>query len=136
MAVLSLAGCDRAIAPPLDSAQGPESQAAKDATGSKATGAKSASPAPIAKSTPSDTAALLSARPQPPTDAEITSGAAHALAAEPALAGANLSVTTDHGVVMLTGPVRSAEQVALAEARAQSPTGVMRVETHITVNPG
>jgi len=55
--------------------------------------------------------------------------------ADPALAGADLSVTTNHGVVSLTGTVRSPEQVALAESRAQSPSGVMRVDTHLSVDP-
>jgi len=54
---------------------------------------------------------------------------------DPALAGADLSVDTNHGVVSITGTVRSPEQAAAAEARAQSPSGVMRVETHVSVDP-
>jgi hyperosmotically inducible protein len=123
-AALVLAACDRPVLPAPDEPPAPKA-------------ADAAKPAP-AKSPerPSDAAPLVALPPGPPSDAQITAGAMRALRADPALAGTDLSVTTTHGVVSLTGTVRSAEQVAIAEARAQSPTGVMRVETHVSVAPG
>jgi hypothetical protein len=132
-AAFTLAACDRAVAPPsLPSPQAPDPAASPSGDAK----APSGTPTPPAKPAPTGTAALVAPTAGAPSDAEITAGAAQALAAEPALAGANLSVTTDHGVVKLTGSVRSPEQVALAEERAQVPAGVMRVETHLEVDPG
>lgn len=128
-AALVLTACDRPVLP-----------APAEAPAPKPNPADAAKPAPADTA---DTAERASAEPPlvelpagPPSDAQITARATQALRADPALAGTDLSVTTTHGVVSVTGTVRSPEQVAIAEKRAQSPTGVMRVETHVSVTPG
>ena len=123
IAILLLAACDRSL--------GAATGSAADAPSAAPTATQ---PAPVA--TPVKKQPASPAMPdRPPSDREITAGAAKAMRGDPALAGADLSVTTQHGVVSLTGTVRSPEQVAVAEARAQSPSGVMRVETHLAVDP-
>jgi osmotically-inducible protein OsmY len=51
------------------------------------------------------------------------------------MSGADVSVNTDHGVVTLTGNVKSQEQTAIASAHAQRQDGVMRVDNHLTTTP-
>lgn len=124
IAMLVLAACDRSV--------GAASRAAPDARSAEPAATQSA---PAAATPAKKRPASPAAPDRPPSDREITAGAAKAMRADPALAGADLSVTTQHGVVSLTGTVRSPEQVAVAEARAQSPSGVMRVESHLAVDP-
>jgi hypothetical protein len=70
------------------------------------------------------------------SDGVITGRIKASLATDPALAGADVSVNTDRGVVNLAGSVRSYEQLALASAHAQQQDGVMRIESHVAVlNP-
>ena len=128
IAVLLLAACDRSV--------GAASGAAADAPSPESAAAKPAAAKPAPAATPGKKQPAPAAVPdRPPSDREITAKAAKAMRGDPALAGADLSVTTQHGVVSLTGTVRSPEQVAAAEARAQSPSGVMRVESHLAVDP-
>lgn len=54
---------------------------------------------------------------------------------DPGMGGADVSVNTDHGVVTLTGSVKSQEQTAIASAHAQRQDGVMRVDNHLSLNP-
>jgi hypothetical protein len=125
-AALLACACDRAIppGPPTDD----PSVAPKTPGDAPRTGASTpAAPAP--------TRLALAPPPGPPSDAQITSHVAAALRDDPVLAGTDLSVHTDHGVVSVTGTVRSPEQVAEAEARAQAPTGVMRVDTRLSMAP-
>jgi len=68
-------------------------------------------------------------------DDAITQRVEAAMRADQRLAGADVSVNTDHGVVSLTGNVRSGEQIAAAIESAQSPDGVMRVDNHLSVTP-
>ena len=119
-ALAMLAGCDRAFTPEASAAdtlpraqEGPSRPAAPR-------------PPPPPASAP---------QPEALSDAAITARVNSALHADPALAGADLSVNTDHGVVSLTGTVKSPEQVAEASARAQQPDGVMRIDTHVSVTP-
>ena len=123
-AMLVLTACDR----PIDPASGAP---ADPGTAVQA----AAKPAPPADAPTKQRPAQPVVPDRPPSDREITASAANAMRGDPALAGADLSVMTSHGVVSLTGTVRSPEQVAAAEARAQSPSGVMRVETHLAVDP-
>lgn len=121
IAALALGACDRTI--------GPASGAQADPPAASRAAVPNVPPAPAASTE------AARRRERPPSDAEITARAAAAMRRDPALAGADLSVNTDHGVVNLTGTVRSPAQAAAAEARAQSPSGVMRVETHVSVDP-
>ena len=79
-------------------------------------------------------AAPLSAR-DPITDTMITGRIKGEILTDPALGGADISVNTDHGVVILTGNVKSAEQTGIASAHAQRQDGVMRVDNHLSMNP-
>ena len=69
------------------------------------------------------------------SDAVITGKVKAGILGDAAMSGADVSVNTDHGVVTLTGSVKSQEQTAIASAHAQSQDGVMRVDNHLTMNP-
>jgi len=66
-------------------------------------------------------------------DTFITGQVKAALLTDPSLAGADVSVNTNRGVVSLTGRVKSREQAAIASAHAQGEDGVMRVENTLLV---
>jgi osmotically-inducible protein OsmY len=57
------------------------------------------------------------------------------LLSDPGMTGSDVSVNTDHGVVVLTGSVKSQEQTAIASAHAQRQDGVMRVDTQLALAP-
>ena len=69
--------------------------------------------------------------PQALTDGAITGRIQSALVADPAMSGADISVNTDKGVVVLSGTVQSHEQTGIASAHAQRQDGVMRVDNHL-----
>ena len=69
--------------------------------------------------------------PEALTDAAISSKIGAALQADPAMQGADVSVNTDHGVVVLSGTVKSHEQTGVASAHAQRQDGVLRVENNL-----
>jgi osmotically-inducible protein OsmY len=77
--------------------------------------------------------------PPPPkealSDTVITGKIKAAILTDPGMAGADVSVNTDRGVVMLAGLVRNPEQTAIASAHAQRQDGVMRVDNHLAVPP-
>lgn len=77
--------------------------------------------------------------PLPPkeamSDAAITGKIKTAIQGDPGMAGADVSVNTDRGVVMLAGVVKTPEQTAIASAHAQRQDGVMRVDNHLAVPP-
>jgi hyperosmotically inducible protein len=58
-----------------------------------------------------------------------------AILADPGMAGADVSVDSDAGVVSLTGTVKSQEQAAIASAHAQHYDGVMRIDNHLSTLP-
>ena len=65
------------------------------------------------------------------TDPAITSRIAAALQADPAMKGADVSINTDKGVVVLSGTVNTHEQMGVASAHAQRQDGVLRVDNHL-----
>jgi hyperosmotically inducible protein len=69
------------------------------------------------------------------SDAMITSKVRAALLADDAMRGADVSINTQHGVVVLSGNVKSYEQVGIASAHAQKPDGVLRVDNQLTFVP-
>lgn len=69
------------------------------------------------------------------SDTVISGKIKAAILTDPGMTGADVSVNTDHGVVALTGTVKSQEQTAIASAHAQGQDGVMRVDNHLTLNP-
>lgn len=56
-----------------------------------------------------------------------------AIAADPGLKDTDISVTTNNGVVMLGGTVKSQDQVSIAASLAQRQEGVSKVENQIVV---
>lgn len=120
-ALAMLAACDRPFAPSANAADTlPRPQQSTD-TPSAAPRARAAPPAAPPREAISDAA--------------ITARVNSALHNDPALAGTDVSVNTAHGVVSLTGTVKSPEQVAEASAHAQEPDGVMRIDSHLSVAP-
>jgi hyperosmotically inducible periplasmic protein len=87
--------------------------------------------------------AQASRDPSPPTtataprealaDTVITGKIKSAILGDANMAGADVSVNTDHGVVTLAGLVKTPEQTAIASAHAQRQDGVMRVDNHLTL---
>ena len=77
--------------------------------------------------------------PLPPkealSDTAITGKIRTAIQRDPGMAGADVSVNTNRGVVMLAGVVKTPEQTAIASAHAQRQDGVMRVDNHLAVPP-
>ena len=69
--------------------------------------------------------------PEALTDGAITGRIRSALVGDPAMSGADISVNTDHGVVVLSGTVKSHEQTGIASAHAQRQDGVLRVDNHL-----
>jgi osmotically-inducible protein OsmY len=65
------------------------------------------------------------------TDSAITGRILSALKADPAMKGADVSINTDKGVVVLSGTVKSHEQTGVASAHAQRQDGVLRVDNHL-----
>lgn len=86
---------------------------------------------------PRPAASALSPLPSPEaiSDVMITSRIRAALLADPGMAGADVSVNTDHGVVILAGTVKSHEQTGIASAYAQRQDGVMRVDNQLSLLP-
>ncbi|HWH42865.1 MAG TPA: BON domain-containing protein [Usitatibacter sp.] len=98
-----------------------------------------------ANTTP-DTASANVASPAPPADntgntnatgavnETVTTGKIKAaIAADSAMKDSDISVSTNNGVVTLTGTVKSQDQVSIATNLAQRQEGVQRVESNISV---
>jgi hypothetical protein len=66
-------------------------------------------------------------------DAAATRAILDAIRADPGMAGADVSVNTENGVVSLTGVVRNREQAAIASAYANRQMGVLRVDNALTI---
>lgn len=75
--------------------------------------------------------------PMPPrealADTVITGKIKSAILGDPGMQGADVSVNTDRGVVVLAGVVKTPEQTAIASAHAQRQDGVMRVDNHLAM---
>jgi hyperosmotically inducible protein len=86
-------------------------------------------------SVPAPGAATPRVAPAPETvsDAFITGAVRAALMSDPGLEGSDVSVNTSHGVVSLTGEVKTREQAAIAAAHAEGEDGVMRVDNTLVV---
>lgn len=69
------------------------------------------------------------------SDTVITGRVKAAILTDPALAGTDISVNTDSGVVTLTGTVKTQEQAAIASVHAQGHVGVMRIDNHLSPLP-
>lgn len=128
--VLGTAACDR-----------PTTQT----TASNGSLASSATPSPSTSTVTPDAAspnvpATASMQPGPGGDASgavsetITTGKIKAaIASDAGLKDSDISVTTQNGVVTLSGIAKSQDQVSRATALAQRQEGVVRVENNISV---
>jgi len=83
------------------------------------------------------TPAVPAVTPLPPiesiSDAVITARIRAALLSDPALDGADVSVATTHGAVILNGTVKSYEQSGIASSHAQRQDGVMGVDNQLSL---
>ena len=92
---------------------------------------------------PRDAAAAAEAPPVRPSlppsgtisDAVIVAKIRAALFADPGMSGADVSVNAEHGVIVLTGTVKSYEQAGIASAYAQRQEGVMRIDNQLSLAP-
>ncbi|HYC35472.1 MAG TPA: BON domain-containing protein [Usitatibacter sp.] len=121
LALLAIAGCGRPLA---DTAPG-------EASGTTSTVVPETSPNAPAVSQ------LGKASATKPSSAVaetiITGKIKAAIAADPGMKGSDISVSTNDGVVSLSGLAASPEQVMIAANLAQRQEGVSRVETSVLV---
>jgi hyperosmotically inducible protein len=118
----ALAACSRS---PQDSASSRELLPKKQVASTRVDEApRTQAPSPTTKAQPTDAI----------NDSIITARVKAAILADPGMAGSDVSVNTDHGVVSLTGIIKSQEQAAIASAYAQRQDGVMRVDNQLAVN--
>lgn len=113
MAGAWLAGCDRAVSPAGATYPDSSSRPNVPATASLQRPAREAS-GPVRESV---------------TTAKIKA----AIASDAGMKGADISVTTDDGVVTLSGSARNPEQVTIATQLAQRHEGVTRIENRVEV---
>jgi hyperosmotically inducible protein len=108
---------------------------APERTAPSAATAPPAAPPNAAQTAPStEPAAPASASRTSFSDTVITARAKAAILSDPGMTGSDVSVNTDHGVVSLTGMIKSQEQSAIASAHAQRQDGVLRVDNHLAAN--
>jgi osmotically-inducible protein OsmY len=114
------------------------------ANGSPSTTASTAPSPSTSTATPDATSpnapATANMQPGPGGDASgavsetVTTGKIKsAIASDAGLKDSDISVTTDNGVVTLSGTAKSQDQVSMATALAQRQDGVVRVENNISV---
>jgi hyperosmotically inducible protein len=127
--IVALAACER---PDARTSLLPDPMARSGATAPRA---------PLSPTTAGGAAEPVADAPRPDplsrdalSDAVITGKIKAAILTDPGMAGADVSVNTDRGVVSLAGTVRSQEQTAIASAHAQREDGVMRVDNHLAMN--
>ena len=142
IAALALAACDR---PATQSTAYNNSGSSATAGSSTPATTPSSSPSPTTSTTTPDTAApnapaTASMAPGPAGDATgavsetITTGKIKAaIAADAGLKDTDISVTTNNGVVTLSGTAKSQDQISAATALAQRQDGVTKVETNVAV---
>ena len=92
-------------------------------------------PAPKAAPAPQVHAAAPLPPPEALADTAITSRIQAEILKDPAMRGADVSVNTDRGVVVLAGLVKTPEQTAIASAHADKQDGVMRVDNQLALAP-
>ena len=139
IAALALAACDK----PATQSTAYNNSGASATPGSSNTGA--VTPAPTTTTATPDTAspnapATTTMAPGPAGDATgavsetLTTGKIKAaIAADSGLKDSDISVTTNNGVVMLSGTAKSQDQVSAATALAQRQDGVTKVQNNIAV---
>jgi osmotically-inducible protein OsmY len=123
-----LVACDR---PTNDADAGAAREQAAAPQASAPMDVRTPKPAPVAQ------APTRAAAPLPPpealADSAITSRIKAEIAGDPAMHGADVSVNTDRGVVVLAGLVKTPEQTAIASSHADRQDGVMRVDNQLSI---
>lgn len=113
-----------------------DSRAAAPMPAQQGAAVRPGAPAIALSETPAAQASATSVSPPDSiADTMITARIKAAMLADPSMAGSDISVNTDHGVVTLTGNVKSGEQTGIASAHAQRQDGVMRVDSQLSMNP-
>lgn len=118
---LALAACGREP-PPL-------AVGARDAAGSEVS-PRAGAPVPV-KAPEAATARAAMPAPEALTDAAITEKIRSAIAGDPGMAGSDVSINIDRGVVVLAGTVKTHEQTGIASSHAQGQDGVVRVDNQL-----
>ena len=121
LALIAAGGCERAV----------NEQAAAPAPKPSTTVAARPEAPPDAAAA---TASVSRGAPDAISDSVITTRVKTGILSDPGMAGSDVSVNTDRGVVSLTGIIKSQEQGAIASAHAQRQDGVMRVDNQLAVN--
>jgi len=112
----------------------PDPAAAKEHPAEAAKAAPAPAPAHAAPAAPLRTVERPDALPgDANADVSATAQIQAALHADPALAGSDISVNTERGVVTLSGFVLNREQSAIASAYANRQLGVLRVENGLSI---
>jgi len=131
------AACDR---PKTDTAYNNSGTNAAPSSSTTTTPTTSTATSDTASTSTATTSATTTMAPGPAGDATgavsetVTTGKIKAaIAADAGLKDTDISVTTNNGVVMLSGTVKSQDQVAIATNLAQKMDGVQKVETNVTV---
>jgi hyperosmotically inducible periplasmic protein len=109
----------------------PQASAAAGAALENAASKPATRSAPPPEAPPAAPGRVAMPAPEALTDSAITGRIDKALRADPAMAGADVSINTDRGVVVLSGTVKSHEQTGVASAHAQRQDGVLRVDNHL-----
>lgn len=109
----------------------PDPPATAGAALEEATSKPAARTAPPPQAPPAAPERAAMPAPEALSDTAITGRIDSALRADPAMAGADVSINTDRGVVVLSGTVKSHEQTGVASAHAQRQDGVLRVDNHL-----
>ena len=98
---------------------------------------RAAAPMDVRSQKPPAAAPVHEAAPLPPpealADTAITSRIKAEILGDPAMRGADVSVNTDRGVVVLAGLVKTPEQTAIASSHADRQDGVMRVDNQLAI---
>jgi len=123
-----------------ETAPDPTPQApAQESAAPRAPAKASNQPAPAATPSAPDSAPLRTPLPNvalPGSERADDAATAEILAAihaDPGMAGSDVSVHTDNGVVTITGIVRNREQSAIASAYANRQLGVLRVDNQLSM---
>ena len=115
--------------------QAPAQESAAPKAPAKPSGAPAAAAAPsLPDSAPLRTPLPSVALPgSERADDSATSAILAAIRSDPGMAGTDVSVHTDNGVVTITGVVRNREQAAIASAYANRQLGVLRVDNQLSI---
>lgn len=126
---VALAACDR----------GGEEPAKEPSTytrnGPQASGPAANPPSQAAPTAPARQTLAPAAERDTLNDTVITGKIKAAILTDPGMTGADVTVNTDKGAVILSGTVKSQEQTAIASAHAQRQDGVLRVDNQLSVAP-